>query len=131
MKESRKLLTRARSLRKNFSDAENLLWKHLRSRRLGGYKFRRQVVIANYIVDFCCHEVKLIVEADGGQHQDQAAYDAIRTNALELLGYRVLRFWNDDILTQTDLVLGQILEKLNRPPHPGPLPQGERGGKCK
>jgi very-short-patch-repair endonuclease len=84
--------TRARQLRHRASDAELALWYQLRSRRLLGYKFRRQVVIERYIVDFLCVEATLIVEVDGGQHLEQQAYDSKRTEHLESLGYRVVRF---------------------------------------
>ena len=111
-------LSRSRELRRNSSDAENTLWKQLRGCRLKGYKFRRQVVIEPYIVDFVCLEAQLIIEADGGQHIEQKVYDAERTAMLETRGYRVMRFWNHDILNQTQIVLGQIVAEL-------PLPPGE------
>jgi len=94
--------------RQQATDAEKRLWKHLRSRQLNNFKFRRQVVIQPYIVDFVCFEAKLIVEADGGQHADQGQYDADRTNFLEQKGYRVLRFWNNEIINETDSVLEKI-----------------------
>ena len=112
----------ARTLRSNMTDAEHRLWYHLRSRRLDGYKFRRQVVIEPYIVDFACFEAKLIVEADGGQHVTQAALDMERTRYLEGLGYRVLRFWNDEILNNTESVLEHIHHCLVVSPHPNPSP---------
>ena len=83
---SKNLLALARTLRSQSSDAENVLWRHLRARRLMGYKFRRQTVIEPYIVDFVCLEARLIIEADGGQHSDQEAYDARRTAWLEGMG---------------------------------------------
>ncbi len=122
MSTSNKLLLHARTLRCQASEAECTLWKYLRSRRLNGYKFRRQVVIEPYIVDFACLETKLIVEADGGQHTDQAAYDARRTAVLEGMGYRVLRFWNHEILTELQGVLEQIRLELDKPPSPQPSP---------
>ncbi len=113
---SKKLQTRARELRQNASEAENLLWRHLRARHLHGYKFRRQVVIEPYIVDFICFEKKLIIEADGGQHSDQVEYDGQRTAHLRSMGYRVLRFWNHEILKETEAVLEQIaLDLFNNP----------------
>lgn len=118
-----KTLTRA--LRRQTTDAERLLWRHLRDRRLGGFKFRRQLAIEPYIVDFAYLESKLIVEADGGQHVDQEKEDAARTEHLERLGYRILRFWNHEILNDTESVLERVLEGLNRSPHPYPLPEGE------
>jgi very-short-patch-repair endonuclease len=126
-RESTYLLARARTLRRQSSDAENLLWRHLRARRLMGYKFRRQVVIKPYIVDFVCLEARLIVEADGGQHSDQIVYDARRTVRLEGMGYRVMRFWNHEIMGETQSVLEQIRTALIEAPSPQPSPGG-RGG---
>jgi len=121
---SKTLDANARSLRRHATDAERLLWQHLRSRRLAGYKFRRQVVIAPYIADFVCLEPKLIVEADGGQHQEQRAYDDRRTACLEAAGYRMLRFWNHEILTETEAVLERIHRALIEAPSPQPSPWG-------
>jgi very-short-patch-repair endonuclease len=125
-------IAHARDLRREASDAEQLLWRHLRNRQLVGLKFRRQHAIGPFIADLVCDEAKLIVEADGGQHVEQAAQDARRSAWLETQGYRVLRFWNDDILVRT----AEVLEKIRRvalapvdttAPHPNPLPGGERG----
>ncbi|MFA7384092.1 MAG: endonuclease domain-containing protein [Desulfurivibrionaceae bacterium] len=118
----KKLLTRARTLRRQSSDAEKVLWMHLRARRLYGYKFRRQVVIESYIVDFICVEAKLIIEADGGQHTEQKAYDAVRTARLEYLGYRVIRFWNHEILGELGAVLERVSAVLMELPSPQPSP---------
>jgi very-short-patch-repair endonuclease len=85
-------LQRARSLRINSTEAEGRLWGELRDRRLGGWKWRRQATFEPYIVDFYCPAAKLVVELDGCQHQDQAAYDARRTRFLERRGLRVMRF---------------------------------------
>jgi len=93
------LLTRAKQLRKNSTDTEQHLWYFLRAKRLNGYKFKRQYVIGDYIVDFVCIERKLIIELDGSQHMDALDYDLKRTDYLVNLGYRVLRFWNHDVLT--------------------------------
>lgn len=98
---------RARSLRRTATEAEKLLWHGLRDRRLGGFKFRRQQTIERYVVDFLCHDRRLIVEVDGGQHNVQA--DAPRTAFLEAQGYRVLRFWNPEVLTNLTSVLETIL----------------------
>jgi very-short-patch-repair endonuclease len=117
MRESDKLVEHAHRLRRHSTDAERLLWNHLRSRRLEGYKFRRQVVITPYIADFVCIEAKLIVEADGGQHAEQGEYDAKRSTRLEAMGYRVLRFWNHQILHETQAVLEQIRRVLIESPH--------------
>ena len=114
-------------MRHQASEAECLLWKHLRGRRVKDYKFRRQLVIEPYIVDFVCLEARLIIEADGGQHADQTAYDARRTVILESMGYRVMRFWNNEILGELDSVLEQIELALIESPSPQPSPKG-RGG---
>jgi len=128
--------SRERSLRRNQTEAEKFLWQHLRDRRLLGFKFRRQHRIANYFPDFVCLSALLIVELDGSQHVDQTKYDAVRTKTLESLGYRVLRFWNDDVFINTALVLNTIALDLQAfratAPSPGaarhPLPEdrGER-----
>ena len=104
--------SRARKLRQNTTDAETLLWRHLRAGRLAGFKFHRQHVIGHYIVDFVCPLEKLIVELDGGQHADRAAYDERRTGYLESNGYRVVRFWNNDLLSHVDSVLVVVLGLL-------------------
>lgn len=116
---------RARSLRQIATDAERRLWAHLRDRRLANFKFRRQQPIGRYIVDFVCFEAQIVVEADGSQHQAQGAYDSMRTEYLASRGYRVLRFWNNDMLARTGIVLDVIHQALMTP-HPNPLPQGER-----
>ena len=106
---SAKLLDRARSLRREDTDAEARLWRALRDRRLGGWKWRRQVPCGPYIADFLCDSAKLIVELDGSQHAEQADYDARRTRYLKTLGFRVLRFWNGDVLPDPDGVCLTIL----------------------
>lgn len=103
----------ARELRKNTTDCERLLWLHLRAGRLQGFKFKRQQPLGDFIVDFVCFQTRLIVEADGGQHADQAEYDARRDNWLTSQGFRVLRFWNNDILTNIEGVLAVILDACN------------------
>ena len=118
------LSSRARTLRRQTTEAESALWKHLRGRRLKGYKFRRQVVIEPYIVDFVCLETKIIVEADGGQHVEQIAYDAKRTARLEAMGYHVMRFWNHEILSELHSVLEQNESALIEAPSPQPSPEG-------
>ena len=119
-----------KSLRKSQTDAENILWYHLRNRNFQNYKFRRQHVLCGYIVDFVCLEKKLIIELDGGQHANQIAYDSARTLKLEAHGFQILRFWNDEIFNNTNDVLEVIYETLNTPHPPQrmqrPLPQGER-----
>jgi very-short-patch-repair endonuclease len=103
---------RARQLRRDATDAERRLWSALRDRRLKGYRFRRQHPIGNYIVDFACTEHRLIVEADGGQHADNQA-DRCRTARLEAEGWRMLRFWNNDILSNANGVAETILRALS------------------
>lgn len=115
----------ARALRKNQTDAEKLLWYRLRNRQLADCKFRRQQVIGPYIADFLCLEPKLIIELDGGQHATQQDQDELRTRFLESLGYRVLRFWNHDVVRDIESVLEAIRLIVIRSPHPGPLPEGE------
>src|SRR5581483_1370190 len=93
--------SRARQLRKSMTDAERRLWSKLRGQQLAGLKFRRQAPIGPYIVDFVCLERKLVVEVDGGQHARDGTDDR-RTAWLEREGYRVIRFWNNDILRNTE-----------------------------
>ena len=103
----------SRNLRRSQTEAEILIWKHLRNRRLGGYKFRRQEIIGQYIVDFVCFDEKLIIELDGGQHANQVDVDSKRTEVLKSYGYIVLRFWNDDVFLNTGSVLSDIMRKLD------------------
>ncbi|NVM23306.1 MAG: endonuclease domain-containing protein [Desulfobacterales bacterium] len=123
----------AKKLRKNMTDAERLLWRHLRNRELGGYKFRRQRPIGPYIVDFVCLEKKLVVEVDGGQHARQMESDSKRSDYLKETGYRVLRFWNNKVLRETESVLAVVLSFLDRSvtPSPQPSPRRERENKHK
>ena len=120
----------ARRLRRNQTDAERLLWFRLRDRRLAGWKFKRQVRVERYIVDFLCADRKLIVEIDGGQHDEHRVQDGIRTATLEAMGYLVVRFWNNDVMQNMEGVLHDILTTVSQPrsgpPHPNPLPSGER-----
>lgn len=103
---------RARRLRREDTDAEARLWNVLRDRRLGGWKWRRQVPKGPFILDFLCAEANLVVELDGGQHSEQVVYDARRTAYLAGLGLRVMRFWNSDVLTNRDGVCISILDAL-------------------
>jgi len=112
---------RARQLRRDQTDAEQALWARLRDRQLCGAKFRRQHPIGPFVADFCCPQGKLIVELDGGQHAEEIAADQKRSRFLEAQGYRVLRFWNHDVLGNTEAVLERIVEALSYP-HPCPLP---------
>ena len=126
--ERRSHITRARNLRKVASDAESQLWRELRARRLNGFKFKRQVQLGSFIVDFACLETGLIIEADGGHHLEQQIHDEARTRWLRANGYRVLRFWNDGILLRLPDVLEQIIRHLSSDyPHPNPLPQAGEG----
>ena len=122
----------ARQLRDNATDAENLLWRLLRNHHLANTKFRRQHAVPPYILDFYCHELKLAVELDGGQHNEPAgrARDAGRTDYLRARGIEVLRFWNDDVLRETEAVLEAIYRAIEArrdgaPSPPTPLPRGE------
>ncbi len=110
----------ARQLRRRSTDAERKLGSILRDRQLAGYKFRRQVPIGNYIVDFVCFEKKIVVELDGGQHQAQWEYDNDRTRWLQFAGFRVIRFWNNQVLSETDAVLQAILIALTKEISPSP-----------
>ena len=98
----------ARQLRANQTDAERRLWSRLRNKQLEGARFRRQVPIGKYVVDFYCHAARLIIEIDGGQHSDRQAQDAARTQDIERLGFLVVRFWNNDITENIDGVLERI-----------------------
>ncbi|MGC5798330.1 endonuclease domain-containing protein [Sphingomonas sp. NFX23] len=127
-------LNRARELRRDATEAEDRLWYRLRSRRLGDFKFRRQVWIGPFIADFLCMDAMLVVEVDGSQHIDDVAYDDDRTAFLATKGYRVIRVWNNDVMQRMDGVLAVILDGLTRVPSPShashgplPLPVGERG----
>ena len=98
----------ARSLRRDMTEAEERLWRELRDRRLDRIKFRRRAPIGKYVADFACLEAKLIVEIDGSQHAE-SAHDAMRDTDLRSRGFRVLRFWNDDVLRDLDGVCGTII----------------------
>jgi len=115
----------ARKLRKESTDAEQLLWRYLRTKRLHGLKFRRQEQIGRYIADFVCFERNLIIEADGGQHAVEKEKDDERTAWLNSQGFTVLRFWNNEILTNPEGVL-EVISKACIPPLPSPLQRGER-----
>ncbi|PQA89143.1 endonuclease domain-containing protein [Hyphococcus luteus] len=105
---------RARSLRKNQTDAERILWRALKGKQLDGCRFRRQHPIGPYIADFICLERKLVIELDGGQHglPERVKHDAERDAWLEGRDYHVARFWNDEIYTNLDGVLDTVLELL-------------------
>ena len=122
----------AQKLRREMTDAERLLWLHLRHKQLAGFRFRRQHSIGPYIADFACLEAKLIVEVDGSQHAQSR--DEHRDKMLEEFGFRIARFWNNDVLMKTNEVLADILQALvPSSPHPasGHLPplagEGKKG----
>ncbi len=120
--------SKARTLRRNMTDAEQMLWRELRRTGLG-WRFRRQFPIPPYIVDFACIEARLIVEADGGQHSRPGDHDH-RDAALLRKGWRILRFWNNDILQNRAGVLQTIADALGQPeanPHPHPPPLAGEG----
>jgi len=120
----------ARKLRRDQTDAEKKLWSRLRNRNLDGLKFKRQVVVEGFVADFACWDARIIVEVDGGQHTEQAARDDERTKILEGAGFIVLRFWNNEVLSNIDGVSEVILDAVvstRRNPSPQPSPQG-RGG---
>ena len=104
--------TNARALRKSMTEAETVLWSRLRQRRIGGFRFRRQAPIGRFIADFACFEARLVIEVDGGQHTERAEQDAARTRWLESQGFRVLRFWNNQVLREIEGVEEVILREL-------------------
>ena len=106
----------ARSLRRNATNPERHLWQRLRARQLAGCKFRRQVTVGPYIVDFLCLDARLVVEADGGQHSEDA--DTTRTAFLTSRGFRVIRFWNHDVLANIEGVLEAILIAIGEQEEP-------------
>ena len=131
----------AKTLRHRMTDTERLLWTQLRAHRMTPWKFKRQQPLGPYIVDFVCFQAHLVIEVDGGQHQDSAA-DLARDAWLEGQGFRVLRFWNNEVLKEMPAVLEKIIEVLSpsatapgvalppasmRSSPPAPLPQAERG----
>ena len=114
----------AKRLRRDSTDVEHIIWRHLRAGRLQGVKFKRQQPIGRYIVDFVCFERKLIIELDGGQHANAIEKDAARTQWLESQGFAVLRFWNNEIMNNIEGVLMRVMEALSPSPQPSPI-EGE------
>ena len=106
------LRDRARQLRRHQTDVEGKLWSRLRARQLSGAKFRRQYPIGAFIVDFCCYERRLVIELDGGHHAERMDADQSRTDFFVSQGYRVLRFWNNEVIENIDGVLEQIAHTL-------------------
>ena len=123
MKLDPQLLDFAKTMRHNSTDAEHLMWQLLRAKRFMNLKFRRQHVIKPYIVDFYCHEIGLVIELDGSQHgmDDAIEYDAERTNFLEALGLTVVRYWNDDVLSRTEVVLEDLWRRCSELKNTSPL----------
>jgi len=114
---------RAKTLRKNLTDAERWLWQHLRNRELSGWKFRRQHPIGPFVVDFVCIEKRVVIELDGSQHAESLESDSRRTEYLGRKGYRILRFWDNAVLREGESVLGSILSSLQEnSPSPPPSP---------
>ncbi|WP_035382769.1 endonuclease domain-containing protein [Ferriphaselus sp. R-1] len=122
------LLDNAKSLRRNQTEAEQRLWYHLRAHRFMGLKFKRQKPLGRYVVDFVCMEAKLVIELDGGQHLDQVGCDRVRDAWLKSQGFTVLRFWNNELMSEMETVLERIrLEVESRALSPSPSPVNGRG----
>ena len=119
---------RAQQLRKNPTEAEKRLWRRLNRRRLEGWKFSRQMPVGPFICDFMCQEARLAIELDGGQDAIETENDASRTRYIQSEGYRVLRFWNNDVFGNMDGALQTIAAALEVPPPPAP-PASGRGGR--
>ena len=113
----------ARRLRRDMTEAEKIMWRLLRAHQLSGYKFRRQEPIGRYVVDFVCFQPRLVVEIDGGQHAEPTRYEEERTGFREREGFRVQRFWNNEVLENREGVCLKILEVLALPPHPPGAPR--------
>jgi very-short-patch-repair endonuclease len=114
--------TNAKTLRKQMTDAERLLWKHLRNRQLVGCKFRRQHPIGPFIADFVCIEKRIIIEVDGSQHIAECEKDTKRSDYLKEKGFRVLRFWNNEVLQENEAVLNAIILTVSEDFTPLPQP---------
>ncbi len=127
-----KLRENAKTLRRHQTGAEGVFWYNVRARRLAGSKFRRQYPVGPFIADFVCLEAKLIVELDGGQHAVRQDYDRSRDAVLESKGFRVMRVWNNDLLTNRDGVMDTVVRELQSVDTPSPRPSppmGERGNR--
>ncbi|HBB17720.1 MAG TPA: DNA (cytosine-5-)-methyltransferase [Syntrophus sp. (in: bacteria)] len=119
------ITTLGKALRKRPTDAEQLLWRHLRMEQMEGWKFRRQQPIDNYIVDFVCFENHIIIEVDGGQHAAENSKDKERDSYFQQFGFKVLRFWNNEVLQNTNGVLETIRKNCLAHPPLNPLPSRE------
>jgi very-short-patch-repair endonuclease len=120
-----RIITLGKALRKRPTDAEQLLWRYLKMKQMEGLKFRRQQPIDNYIVDFVCFENRIIIEVDGGQHAAENHKDRERDSYLQQLGFKVLRFWNNEVLQNTNGVLETIRRNCLSHPPLNPLPSRE------
>ncbi len=120
-----KPITIAKNLRKRLTNTERLLWSRLRAKQIEGCKFRRQTPIGKYIVGFVCHEQRVIVEVDGGQHSENEEEDKTRDKWLGEQGYKILRFWNNEVLTNMEGVLEAIRNSCKSRPPFNPLPSRE------
>lgn len=119
----------ARKLRKNPTEAERVLWQHLRQKSIEGHRFRRQHPMGPYVLDFVCLEEKMVIEVDGGQHAADVVSDANRTFWLKKNGFKVIRFWNHEVLKNLEAVIRVIrlsLSGSNDTPLLSPPPQGGR-----
>ena len=119
---------RQRLLRRNATDAERELWRHLRGKQIDGAKFRRQHPFGDYILDFACLDRRIVIELDGGQHAESTAYDSERTLHLEQAGFVVLRFWNNEVFENMEGILEVIWNYVTARqthPHPNPPLEGE------
>lgn len=125
MKETSVNTRRARTLRNNLTDTERCLWSRLKRKQINGHKFRRQFPLGPYIVDFVCLEARLIIEVDGGQHAEQTQKDELRDKWLISQNFHVLRFWDNDVPRETDVVVETIVQALKNTPTPA-LPR--KGG---
>ena len=116
----RRPTARSRELRNNATEAERKLWQHISGRKLGGTRFNRQFPIGQFICDFVSREKRIVIELDGGQHSQAIAYDERRTRFLNAQGYRVIRFWNSEVLDNIEGVLTRIMQVLDNTPSPSP-----------
>ena len=116
---------RSRELRRNATEAERKLWGALKARQIRGVRFNRQFPVGQYICDFASREKRVVIELDGGQHSATVDYDARRTRFLESEGYKVLRFWNNEVMDNLEGVVARIGEMLDNMPSPAPSRERE------